>query len=344
MSDNVNQYKCVNCTAPLEFSPNTQTWDCEYCFSKFNKEDLDSSTPVQSYNAETSIEMNTYNCSNCSAELVLDSTMSASVCVFCKSPSIITSRLSGEFEPRYIIPFRITKEKAQEIYHAKVRKKIFAPTNFKQNEELESVEGVYAPYWLYDCHIDGDITCSATKKKVWRAGDYRYTKTKYYNVYRKGSMEYTKIPVDGSTKLDDKLMSLIEPFDYQALTDFSPHYMSGFMAEKYDRNKDECLQNIKERVTGEINKKLKADVRGYTSVTTKHKSSNLTNYEGNYALLPVYLIVEKHDGKDYLFAINGQTGKMVGQVPVSKQKVLQFFLAASLITWLIYVLGGALLG
>lgn len=142
----------------------------------------------------------------------------------------------------------MTKAQAEEIYRKWIRKKIFAPSEFKTKEEIENVTGIYAPFWLFDCNIDGYIEGEGTKVSHWVQGEYRYTQTKFYRVLRKGLVEYNQVPVDASKKLDDTLMHKIEPYNYNDLTGFSMQYMSGFMAEKFDVESEEAKSVILLRI------------------------------------------------------------------------------------------------
>ncbi len=339
----VSAYKCLNCQAPLGFDPKSGQWKCHYCFSEFTKQELDKVYKEEEVTQSTGT-LNAYHCNNCGAEIVADETTSATFCLYCKSPSLIKERFKGEFHPKYVIPFKITHEDAEEIYKKWIRKKLFAPTQFKNDEEIEKIKGVYAPFWLYDCEANGQIQGQATKVSSWRSGNYRYTRTKYYHVEREGRVKYERIPVDASTKFDDKFMVMIEPYDYKALADFSMHYMTGFFAETYDVDEATCKKTMKERVDDFISNRIRNTVTGYTSFSVQHASSNLNYASEAYALMPVYLLVNEYKDKKHMFIVNGQTGKVVGETPIDHKRQLVFWLIALGITWVIIVFGGALFG
>jgi len=113
-------------------------------------------------------ELDSYNCKSCGAELITDGTISATSCLYCKSSAIIKSRFSGRFRPKSLIPFRLTKSQAEEIYRKWIGKRLFAPTEFKTKEEINRVTGIYAPFWLFDCVADGTITGEGTMVSTWR--------------------------------------------------------------------------------------------------------------------------------------------------------------------------------
>jgi len=339
----IMEYKCLNCKAGLEFDPPSQKWKCNYCFSEFGKEQLSAVSQEEKLPDYDMPDLDSYNCTSCGAELITDGTISATTCVYCKSPTIIKTRFSGRFRPKSLIPFRLTKTEAEEKYKNWIAKRLFAPNEFKAQEELEKITGIYAPFWLFDCMVDGNIEGEGTKVRSWTQGDHRYTETKYYRVVRRGNVKYQRIPVDASKKLDDALMHRIEPYNYDDLTDFSMQYMSGFMAEKYDVEADEAEQVMKQRSEQYIEERLSETVSGYTSYHVTEKHMNISDRTHSYSLLPVYVLVNKYKGKDYIFMVNGQTGKVVGDAPISFFKQMAFAGAVFASVWFLAVFGGALI-
>lgn len=340
----VKEFKCLTCKAPLAFDPPTGHWKCGYCFSEFEKEQLDSGEIVDELPDEDQPELDAYHCKSCGAELLADATTSATFCLYCKSPTIIKQRFSGRFKPKCLIPFRLTKEQAEELYKTWIKKRLLAPSAFKQKNEVEKITGIYAPYWLFDTTAEGTLAGDATRVRTWTQGDYNYTETKFYHVVRSGHTRYDNIPVDASKKLDDGLMQLIEPYNYKDMTDFSMQYMSGFMAEKYDVEAQEAERVMKKRADEYMQTRLRGTVSGYSSFSVKEKVLNLQNTTQDYAMLPIYLLINKFKDKEHAFIINGQTGKVVGDTPISGLRQLVFGASVFAAVWFIAVFGGALFG
>jgi DNA-directed RNA polymerase subunit RPC12/RpoP len=339
--NSVKEYKCPSCNAPLEFYPPTQNWKCHYCSSEFTIEQLDSVRKEEASD-EDMAELDSYRCDSCGAELIADATTSATFCLYCKSPTIIKTRFSGRFKPKSVIPFKLVSNQAKDIYKKWITKKILAPSEFKQKEEIDKVTGIYAPFWLFDCKANGMISGEATTVRTWSQGDYRYTNTKYFHITRRGNAKYVNIPVDASKKLDDKFMYMAEPFDYNEMTDFSMKYMSGFMAERYDVESNEAKVSMQKRAEEYMEERLRNTVTGYSSYSVSSKDVNLSEIDASYAMLPIYLLINKYKGKDHIFIINGQTGKVVGDTPISRIRQLTFAAAVFLIVWILFVFGGAL--
>lgn len=340
----IKEYSCPNCKAGLEFNPKSQKWKCNYCFSDFNEDEVDSIYKEKEViNPEPIGDLDSYKCTSCGAELIADDTTAATFCIYCKSHSIIKSRFSGEFKPKSVIPFKLEKKEAQEIYTKWINKKKFAPKEFKSKKEIEKITGVYIPFWLFDNDVKGMINGKGTKVHTWSDSNYRYTQTKHYSVLREATASYNGVPIDGLQKLDDSLMIGIEPYNYNELTDFSMKYMTGFMAEKYDVQVKDAAGVADKRVKQYLSSRLNETITGYSSFTQNSKNVNITNMEYSYAMLPVYLLVNKYKDKKYEYIINGQTGKIIGDTPIDSASQIKFALLIFIISWLIVVFGGAII-
>lgn len=340
----VKSYKCLNCRAPLHFNPEKQQWSCGYCFSSFTKEELDASPLNGDQPPEEAEELDVYHCENCGAELIADHATAATFCLYCKSPSVIKARFSGAFKPSRVIPFKVTKKEAEDKYRHWIKKCLFAPRAFKEDEEIEKVTGMYAPFWMYKAAIRASLQGEATTVSSWRVGNYRYTKTKFYDVAREAAFAYDLLPVDGSVKLDDALMEQVEPYDYSGMQPFSMQYMAGFLAERYDVDEEAARKRAKARLDGYAGNRMRETVTGYAAFTPRSSESVYDTLEEDYVLMPIYILNNPFQGKDHIFLVNGQTGKVVGQTPVSRKKQLLFGAAVFLGIYLLGALGGAAIG
>lgn len=141
--------------------------------------------------------------------------------------------------------------------------------------------------------------------------------------------QFMGVPVDGSTKMPNGHMDAIEPYDYRAFQPFSTAYLPGYMADKYDEDADTCQARAHSRMQNSVSSELSASITGYNSVSTLSENISIDYTAKHYALLPVWMLHTKWQGKDYLFAMNGQTGKLVGDLPVDKRKVAAWFAGIS---------------
>lgn len=328
--------KCPNCGSELLFNAEGQNWRCNACGCQLSQDevfkltaDSDHDIYQQSEKADDQPELNVYICQNCGAQLVTDDNTTATQCVYCGSVSIMKNRLEGRFRPDLIIPFETTRQDAIDAYNKFLRKKKLAPRQFANPENIGKITGVYIPFWLYNGHAMGSLSGEVHKSTSWRSGDYIYTKTDIYHIERAGSIKYEKVPVDGSKKFDDDTMDSIEPFDYEKFKPFNYSYLSGFLAEKYDVTSDESQERANLRMGNTLISSFLSTVDGKVMNMQEDKNINISDIK--YALLPVWMLNTHFKGQTYPFAMNGQTGRLVGNVPIDKVKAWLFFLKATLI-------------
>jgi DNA-directed RNA polymerase subunit RPC12/RpoP len=279
--------------------------------------------------------MKVYNCPSCGAQLICDETTAATACPYCDNPTIVPGQFGGVLKPDYVIPFKINKEQAIAALKKHYVGKRLLPNEFKNQNHLEEIKGIYVPFWLFDGEAEGKMRFEATKTTTYRSGDYRITKTMYYDVRREGTISFARIPVDGSTKMPDDYMDSIEPFNYEELKPFSTAYLPGYMADKYDVTVEESSKRADTRAENTTADCMRNTVSGYVGVIEKNRNIQLKRGEVKYALLPVWILNTKWNGKKYLFAMNGQTGKFVGDLPVDKNKKTRIFAAVYGITALV---------
>lgn len=344
----VLSYQCPNCGAPLEFNSDTQHWDCKFCLSSFgekeleeyNREHLQQETQKDQ---EESGEKKCYFCPNCGAEIITDEVTVATFCTFCGNPSVLPKKMEGEFHPQALIPFKLDKEAAKQALYDLCRKKPLLPKDFTSRSHIEKVTGIYVPFWLNDCYVNAQMTAVGKCIRVWRTGDIEYTKTDVYDIVRQAALTYRNIPTDASKQMDDGMMDALEPFSYQDLKNFNMAFLSGYFAQRYDVTREECTGRLKARIAQSAEGKLRESCSGYTSVDVSSMEADLLKSDSRYVMLPVWLLYTKYHGKDYLFGMNGQTGKMVGDLPLSVGKAAALAGIITAAVTLLGTIGGLLL-
>ena len=175
----------------------------------------------------------------------------------------------------------------------------------------------------------------------------RRTMTLFFVVDTSGSIGFENVPVDGSEKMADDLMESIEPFDFSEAVDFQTAYLAGYLADKYDVDADHSIDRANERVKRSVEEAFASTVKGYTTKRTEASSVQLHNGKAKYALYPVWLLNTTWNGQRYTFAMNGQTGKFVGDLPVDKSAATRwtllltaiYGLASYGIVWLLRLIG-----
>lgn len=285
-----------------------------------------------------------YVCENCGAELITDSDTTASSCSYCGAPMILGDRLSGKMAPAKVIPFTISKQRAEEAFRKWCKNGLVTPKEFMNANRIKSITGMYVPFWLYDVNSRGEAYILAKKVRHYSSGDYNVTETKHYKLYRKVSLNFNDIPVDASEKMPDDMMDKLEPFSYSDLVDFNTPYLSGYLAEKYNYTDKELFPRLREKTFHYVDSYIKDTIKGYTSYSFADRNYDAKQRNAAYTLLPVWMLCYNYKGKDYLFAMNGQTGKVVGKPPISKGKVAMWWSLFTLIFFILGTVGYFLLG
>lgn len=229
---------------------------------------------------------------------------------------------------------KLPKDSAQKAFKKWAGKGRLTPRGFVTADRIKNISGMYIPFWLYDLKTDGAVKGTGTKVRTYRSGDYIYTETSYYEVYRKIDLRYLKVPVDASKKMADGLMDLLEPYNYSDLKEFKPAYLAGFIAEKYDYDEQEMLPRAKAKIEDYVDSFIRSTSYQYASISFGYKDIDTKNENAYYSLLPIWMVYYDYKGKDYVFAMNGQTGKVVGKPPISKRKVLLWFLSVFMLVFL----------
>ena len=355
MASQITNYQCPSCTGPLRFDGASGMLACDYCGSKFTVQEIealyrdkDEAAAAASAAAQAQAEqqaqepdyapsnwaedegLRVYNCPSCGAELICDETTAATSCPYCNNPSIVPGQLSDMLKPDWVIPFKLDKEAAKKALKNYYRGKKLLPNAFSDRNHIEEIKGVYVPFWLFDGTVDADMRFQGTRVNSVTTGREIITTTEYYRVRRSGLVSFDKIPADASSKMPDAHMDAIEPFDYSELKPFSNAYLPGFLADKYDVKPEDCYARVDLRAQNTAEELIAGTVSGYSSCTPESRQISVRRTRTSYALLPVWLLATNYDGKNYLFAMNGQTGKLIGDLPVSKGKMLAWFAGIAL--------------
>ena len=327
-------FKCPCCDGAIEFDSTSQNMKCPYCDTEFEVETLLAYAEEQTSQGQEDMTWDTaagsqwqegeseglavYTCATCGGEIVADETTGATECPFCGNPVIISGQFAGDLRPDLVIPFKVDKKAAMAALQNHYQGKKLLPKVFKDENHIKEVKGLYVPVWLFDTDADANVRFKATRIRHWSTSQYNYTETSHFSVTRGGSIGFANVPVDGSTKMADELMESIEPFHIDDAVDFQTAYLSGFLADKYDVDAETSIARANERIRKSTEEAFTDTVQGYTSVIPVNTSINLQNGKAKYALYPVWILNTQWNGQTFTFCVNGQTGKLAGDLPMDK--------------------------
>lgn len=340
MSD-IMEYKCPACGGAMEFDSKSQRMKCPFCDTEMDIAELQEEMPESQQDAaqggpvfqnagsvqwqeDETKGMKVYSCESCGGEIVAEETTGASTCPFCGNRIVMQGQFAGDLKPDMIIPFQLDKKAAKEAYLKHLKGKKFLPGVFKNENHIDEMKGLYVPFWVFDADIQAEIRYSAQKVRRWTADDKEYTKTEFYEIERGGNISFAYIPTDASKKMDDSLMESIEPYDAAAAVPFQSAFLAGYAADRYDVKMEERFQRAAERIKTSAENAYRDTVTGYQSVSVVGSNVNITNASYKYAMYPVWILSTTWRKNTYLFAMNAQTGKLVGNLPVDKGAFWRF--------------------
>lgn len=346
--------RCPACKASIKFNPKVGKFKCEYCGSEFTLEEMqkhsdNASTEEKNQPKEKQIKKDTYDgyvsyhCESCGAEIIADEQTAATFCVYCGNTAILKSKLSGEFTPDKMLVFKKEKQESINAFKNLGKGRPLMPKDFNSEKNIEKIRGVYIPFWLYDINVSGNLDMTGEIITQWSSGDTHYTKTDKYKIVRGGTMDYKNVPVDGSSRFDNNIMNSIEPFNFAELVPYNHAYLSGFYAERYDESGEKIYKEASDRAVNSTRERLRNDASRYTTkiITSDTLQAKETNKQ--YVLLPVWMVNVKYKDKMHIFAMNGQTGEFIGNIPLDKGKAVLYFIIIFAVTFITIILGSYIL-
>ncbi len=327
-------YKCPGCGGPMEFSAEEQVLKCTFCGNTLPidaelEDQVESSTESEKEPEPEYDEYHGYKCPSCGAEIVTDDNTTATFCSFCGNPTMMEDRMDGVRRPSRVIPFMLDKQAARENFRGWTRKGLLTPGEFRKKATIEKLTGMYVPFWLYDYNANVRMTARCTRTRREYHGDDEIIYTDHFLVNRHIQADYDKLPADASEKMDDDLMDMLEPFEYNKLTSFNMGYLSGYYAEKYDYTSADMKDRIETRVKKYADDAARSTIIGYDSVRPISTNYALRCTNTEYVMMPVWMLNYYWKGKLQTVAINGETGKRAGKLPSSPLRVFLWWAGIS---------------
>lgn len=335
------EYKCPSCGGAISFDSSLQQMKCPFCETTYDvetlrayDEELNNRVPDNmqweeeaggQWHEEEKNGMKVYICQSCGGEIVCDGNTAATSCPFCDSPVVMKGQFSGNLKPDYVIPFRLDKQAAKEAMKKHLLGKRLLPKAFKDENHIDEMKGIYVPFWLFNTKAEANIHYRGTRIRAWSDSKFNYTETSTYQIVRKGDIAFERIPVDGSSLMADDLMESLEPFDWKDAVDFQTAYLAGYLADKYDVDAKESQERANKRVRESTEEEFRRTVNGYSSVIPTSTNIYLRDSSVKYALYPVWILNTTWRDQKYTFAMNGQTGKFVGNLPLDKGAFSRWF-------------------
>lgn len=340
--ESTSTYKCPSCSAPIFFKPEEQKFICDYCLSAYTteemeahhheriKRDLDMAERKNEQQqqrseanqaASSQEQINEYSCQSCGAHVVTTDTTTSTFCFYCHNPVIISSRLAGDFLPDQILTFKISEEQAKQAFLDWAKTKKYLPDDFISPSHLEKMTGMYIPYWFVDTKVHVDFRGTSSSDSSYRSGDYRITTTTDKEHIRQGEYELNDVSLQAFSKIDENLLNGIEPFDGDEFQTFSMPMLQGYFAEQYTMSESEAEEPMKQAINNIAELLLQNSFPPGARVNPQHKIIEEEEHDLLFSLLPVWVLTYNYMGKIFVYAMNGQTGRAFGELPIVEDKL-----------------------
>ncbi len=353
-------YKCRQCDSALEYNPINDKMECRHCGGTYTIYELENGIVEEASvrdSDEAALLLNesvdeteegfqtleerkaileymknakmmsckVYTCTSCGADVIINDVEVSTFCSYCGQPTIVFERMQEELKPDYIIPFRITEEQAANAIREKIKKTWFRPSSLGYAKP-EQIRGVYVPHWVFNMHY--------YDYQSWRCESNRDEQTIVTFQEIEAECDLENVAVDASENVDDELAQLVGPFDLRCKKPFEPAYLSGHYADMYDRNQNEMSISAVKVVKPLFDQQVRSKVTN-ARATLAFTQPEYTVNSAEYVLLPVWFYTYRHKNVPHTILVNGQNGKMVGTVPISKTKVTMVAVILALICCLV---------
>jgi LSD1 subclass zinc finger protein len=317
----IKTFPCTGCGAKLSFAPGTSSLKCEFCGTTnaiaaddSRIEELDLWTYLKALEGkQETVEDEHVRCDKCGAEQNLPASHFAATCTFCGAAIVSKSYANRRIKPKSMVPFQLDRPRAQESFRKWIRGRWMAPRDLKRYAQTDAgLNGVYLPFWTFDCHTETDYT--------GQRGERRDKTTHWYSVSGHITRFHNDVVVLASRSLPDTLLDRISHWDTSALVPYQPEFVSGFRAEAYGIGLKDGWPIGKGMVEDAIRRLIRNDIGGDEQrIDSMH--TNYSDVTFKHVLLPVWVSAYRYRDKVYRFLVNGQTGEVTGESPISWWKV-----------------------
>ncbi|MBR4515113.1 MAG: hypothetical protein IKO61_09540 [Lachnospiraceae bacterium] len=328
--------QCPNCGGGVRFDAATQFVVCDYCSSQFDPYDQNFGNMAE---AQEDMEITVFTCRNCGGEIASTQDTAAAFCSYCGSSTILEGRLSKEKKPEMIIPFKLTKEGCKDAFSSRLKRAIFAPTSYKKTAKADGFRGIYMPYWVYDMTQKGRMLVKSSSSH--RSGDYIITD--HYDLTGYIDNEYAGVSYDASSSFADDISEQIAPFNVKDIKYFTPSFLAGFYADIADVGpevyKDTAVDLAKESTYNYLRKSSPMAGNSFEDSKDTVKKRIKTDVNAKHsAMFPVWFMSYRTKDRVAYATVNGQTGRVSADIPVSVPKYFAFSLALAAVLFGIFQL------
>jgi hypothetical protein len=353
----LRKHPCVACGAQAEWNPAKGKLVCPFCGTESPYE-IDAATgAIQEIDLVRTLrelpeelrgwqaERRTVQCQSCKAVTVFDPARVGQNCDFCGSPALVDyAEIKDPIRPQSLLPFKISQQQVREQIRRWYASKWLAPNALKSRALVDTLHGVYIPYWTFDAQVHCPWWADA--------GHYYYTTESYRD--SNGRTQTRQVqhvrwepasgvvdrfmddePVPGTRGVDLDLLRAVEPFPTGELVPYDTAFLSGFVVEHYQVVLIDAAQRSQQQMHQKLTALCASEVPGdtYRNLRIEPEYSGQTF---KHILVPIWLLAYTYGAKRFQVVVNGYTGTIAGRYPKSMWKIL--FLVAVVLVIVLLVL------
>lgn len=357
------KYSCKNCGAELYFDPKSGKLHCDYCGSDYDPSEYDwkpdegaTDQTIPQAGAEgaagaadagdakatddsvSTDDLVVYKCPNCGAEVITSKKTVATTCVYCNRAITLEGNVQGDFRPDYVLPFERERSEVVAAYQKLCKKSILTPRLFTRESQTAKIKGMYVPYWLFSFEGRAMLNVRAENIRTFVRGDEEITEVSRYMIDEEGKASFERVPTDAMKEMDNAMMDSIEPFDFSKLKPFNPAYLAGFYTQRWDDDQSANEPRAKARAKEQLSAEVMSHVGPYGTKVIQSEQYQWSDQKVEQVMIPVWMMYTEYKGKKYVFGMNGQTGKMMGEIPKDPMRILKIALGTFLGTQVLFML------
>ena len=348
------EFICPECGVEMKFDEETGILTCPSCKKtermKGYEKDFVKYRHVKELHEFDDEQARLYVCKSCGMKLMTNNRTALNECYFCGGAMTIGERLSGDLMPTRLIPFSVSERKAKKAFSRWFLKVKFAPREFKKKKRDCRCHAVYLPVWMFQFRGQGEamVHASNSRNEFDGESEEKIIETDHYDLYRRFDLGFDNLPMCASGKIEQRFLEAIEPYDFSALKEFDIYKDFGIPAEQYDKKDDKLEGAAKKRVQELIDEYLLSTAKDYEEAKVAERGYQIGKAGTEYIWLPVWFVSIEPGDNEYLFVMNGQTGKVAMDPPYNPLKIfiaeaMSVTFAFLLVRIIILLLGGSLL-
>ncbi|MDO4203472.1 MAG: hypothetical protein Q4D07_03085 [Selenomonadaceae bacterium] len=323
--------RCINCGGELKYDIPSGKVKCLHCDSSFEPETFKTETAAEEYKGEQNstpkYDATMFVCPNCGAEIYSTELDAVNYCLYCGSFVTLESQLGRVRKPDYIIPFTKTAEDCKAAYKKMIRRQIYAPGEFRDENFIQGFKGIYIPFWNFGYKYGPEIEIKGETET--REGDYLIKQK--YNTKCKASGTVDSVAYDASSNFDDEISLRIAPYKREDMKTFNPCYMFGFFGDTADIDREVYRKQSNDEIKEELWKAISeskgvSDAHPTEEVPETMEKDFRMKKKISLAMLPVWFLTWRKGDRVAYSVMNGSNGNMYAEIPVSVTRYILFSL------------------